>query len=262
MNDVEELLQQVAEQAGAQARPPALATLRRRRARRSAARAGVVAAALAGVGAAVVLVPSGPGPARDVVVADAAPSHGASSSAVPVPPGQVALPAWAAQELRLPAGAPAVADVVFSYPTEDGPLVTAVRRDGDRLCWASFTAGAPDAPLGGAACNALTLPAYRSGRLDLGATSTGPSTGSSRGSIDWLVVTGSAPAGTRTVVLTTSGGTQERLSVTGAGPEHLDRAWFALPWVQEDTVVAALDAEGRTLAQQDVLLAMGQPAGS
>ena len=47
MTDVEELLGQVAADAQEQARPPALTVLRRRRTRRTAARAGVGVTALA-----------------------------------------------------------------------------------------------------------------------------------------------------------------------------------------------------------------------
>jgi hypothetical protein len=253
---VEELLEHVAAQAQAEARPPALAVLQRRRLRRTTARAGVGVMALAGVAAVAVLLVSRPGPAPDVVVADPAPSTPAP--AVLVGPGQVALPPWAAAELRVPAGAPPVADQASAFATEDGPLVTAVRRDGDLLCWAVFTAGDPEAPAGGASCTSPALPVYRSGRLDLGAASTGPSRGAP---VDWLVVRGSAPAGTRTVVLTASGGEQERIAVSSAGEDHLDRAFFALPWVERSTVVEALDASGRTLARDELLLSAGQPPG-
>ena len=254
MNDVAELLGRVADEAGAQARPPALAVLRRRRARRAAARAGVGATALTSVAAVgLALLPASPEP--DVVVADAPPPVTAAPSE-PVPAGQVALPAWAARELRLPVGAPPVAEQASSYATEHGPLVTAVRRDGDLLCRAVFTTGDPSAPSGGGGCDPVTLPAYRSARLDVGASSEGLS---GSGALRWLVLHGSAPAGTRTVVVTASGGAQERLQVVGAGPEHLDRAWFALPWVQQDTVVEALDAGGRTLERSELLLGMGQP---
>lgn len=256
VSEVAELFKRAADEAGAQARPPALDVLRRRRARRSAARAGAGAAALAGVAAAVVLVPWAPTSAPDVVVADAPPS--AAPPAVRVPEGKVAVPPWAAGQLRLPSTAAALADRLSSHPTEDGPLVTAGHRDGDRLCWAVFTAGDPTGPAGGSSCDALTLPAYRAGGLDLGAASEGRSAG---GPVGWLVLTGSAPAGTETVVLTPSGGEPERVAVSSAGPAYLDRAFFALPWVQQDTVVEALDADGRVLTSEEVLLAMGQPPG-
>lgn len=254
MSDVAELFQRAADEAGAQARPPALDVLRRRRARRSAARAGAGVVALAGVATAVVLVPWGPARAPDVVVADALPSAAPTSAATPavrVPEGKVAVPPWATGQLRLPSSAAALADRLSSSPTQHGPLVTAGHRDGDHLCWAVFTAGDPTAPAGGSSCVPVSLPAYRSGGLDLGAASEGTS---ADGQVVWLVLTGSAPAGTRTVVLTPSGGPPERVAVSAAGPAYLDRAFFALPWVQRDTVVEALDSAGRRLARDELLL--------
>ena len=258
MNDVLDLFERVADQAAAQARPAPLAALQRRRARRTEARAGV-GAALAGAALAMATAPWSPARAPDVVVADAVPSPPSTGepSAPAVPAGKVAVQPAQRSALGLAPADPPVADLLSSHPTDRGLLITAGLRRCDELCATAFTAGPADLPSADAGCTPTTLPAYASDRIEL----TAASAGATGAEVSWLVLRGSAPPGTRTVVVRAAGGAQERLAVSGAGPEYLDRAWFALPWVEQDTEVEALDAEGRTLAREELLLGMGQPPG-
>lgn len=255
MSDVREALQELAEQAQAQARPPALAELRLRRSRRSAVRGAgaLLAVAAVGVGAAGVL---GPGERRTTDVVAAVPTGPApSASTLVVPPGKVAFPPTTGGVLVVEPGAPPLADLLSSSPTPDGPLVTAGQRRGDQACTAVFVVGAPGAQGGLADCEPVTAPDPRgAGRFRLAAASTG----ASGGAVTSLVLHGSAPAGTRTVVLTGARGTSARVEVASAGPQYGERAYFALPWVEQDTVARALDADGRLLATDELLLAMGQ----
>jgi len=256
MNDLQIALEDLAERAEAWARPPALVQLQRRRSRRSAARgAGVVVTCAVFSGAAVALVsPDTSG--RDVVVADAPPS--AAPAPVPsVPPGKVAVPpyAQAAGVLTFAAGEPPLADLLSTHAAGDGVLVTAGQRRGEDVCTTVFVVDAPGAQPGPASCDPVTTGgAARPGRLSLAAASSGPSGGPVRS----LVLSGSAPAGTRTVVVSAAGQTPERLPVVGAGPHYGDRVWFALPWVKRNTVVQALDAQGRVLVSEELLLGMGE----
>ena len=255
MSDLRTILEGVAAQAEAQAQPPALARLQHRRSRRSAVRGTGVVLTGAAMVVAASLLPSPDASRPDVVVA-VAPPTAVASTAPSVPRGQVAVPSYAQGfgMMIFAAGEPPLADLLSSHPTDDGVLVTAGQRRGEDVCTSVFVVDAPAAQHGPVSCDpVLTGGAKEPGRLALAGASTGPSGG---GPATSLLLAGSAPAGTRTVVLTTPGEVIERLSVVSAGPRYADRAWFALPWVEENTVVQALDGEGRVLASEEFLLGM------
>jgi len=258
MSDLRSVLEDIAAQAEARAQPPALAGLQRRRSRRSAVRGAGAVLTGAAIAVLAIWLPSQDASRPDVVVAAGPPT--ATASATPsvesVPPGKVAVPSYAQGfgVIEFAAGEPPLADLLSSYPTGDGVLVTAGQRRGEDVCTSVFVVAAPAAQHGPASCNSvLTGGAKEPGRLALAGSSTGPSGG---GPATSLVLAGSAPAGTRTVVLTAPGDVIERLPVVSTGSQYADRVWFAVPWVEANTVVQALDGQGRVLDSQEFLLGM------
>ena len=247
MTDIEDLLERAADRGSRLAHPPAFALLRRRRRRRKAARWSAATLCVASATAAIASGLLGQRPPSDSVVA--APQPTAAVSAEPLPSiaaGQVFVPANFRGGMVFAPDAVPAGDLLASYTTSNGPHVIAGQRRGGLVCIASFEpSDAADAYGAAAVCEPATggIRSTKPEELDV----IGSSAGRSGEAPDRVALEGSAPAGTRTIVVSAPDREPVRLQVTDAGPAYGHRAWFGTEWSTSNTTVEALGVDGRLL---------------
>ena len=133
------------------------------------------------------------------------------------------------------------ADLLSSYPTAAGVLVTAgVVADG-QACTTIFIDSAKG-PGGGGSCGPAGV------GIDAGPKDISLSYSTGQGP-DRSFLGGSTPAGTRTIEVTPPEGAALAIAGRDSGPAWGHLVYFAVPW-SGPAMVRALDADGRQLAEK------------